>query len=107
MPKATVAGASVADADGVCRTFEPLAVQVGQADEAPAEQDGGESPSAGSNSSESGAPDEKNSNTSGEPPLSPAPTTENPSPQDPTANSAADTTNGSTTASATTSRSKK
>lgn len=106
MPKATVAGGSVADEDGVCRTFEPLPVQHG-GEEPPVAvgdyEEGGDGVSAGNSSSESTETPEKSSTTSDELLPLPAPTTESPSPQTPQDTSGADTTITSTTESDTTS----
>lgn len=114
MPKATVAGASVADEDGVCRTFEPLPVQHGGAQPPVATGDyelvavgdyeeRGEGVSAGNSSSGSIETPGKSSLSSSEPHLPPVPTTESPSPQTPQDASGADTTTTSTTESGTTS----
>jgi len=102
MPKATVAGASIADADGVCRTFEPLDVQHG-GDEPPVVEgdyvEGGEQSSAGNSSSESTDKPVTNSTTSGEPLPPTAPTTESPSPQTQTDTFGVGSTSTSTTGS--------
>lgn len=109
MPKATVAGASIADEDGVCRTFEPLPVQHG-GEEPPVaegdsvEEEGGETPSAGNSSLESSPTPGQSSLTSDQPPRLTAPSAEQSSAPEQTPDSdAASPTTTSTTESGTTS----
>lgn len=81
MPKNTVAGPSIADDDGVTRTFEePLGLEPRTDEEA----DGGERPLAGSNSSESGEMQPPNSYRNDGQSLGTAPNAGPLSPQDPT-----------------------
>lgn len=102
MPKNTVAGSSIADDDGVCRTFEePLDVQ---RDDQGQRVEGGEESSPGKNSSGSTETQPQSSNTNGEPHQPPAPTTESPLPQEVTGDSGAGTTNSSSTESGATSQ---
>lgn len=94
MPKATVAGPSHADEDGVCRTFEPLEVQHG-GEEPPVAQgdyseDEGGVPSAGSSSSASTETPSSSSSGSDQPLRPTAPSAEMSSPQESTDDSGAD-----------------
>jgi len=110
MPKATVAGASEADPDGVCRTFEPLDVQHGGEQPPVAEGDysesGGGASSAGNSSSASTETPDSNSPGSDQPRPQTAPSAEPTSPRESMDGSdAASQTTTSTTGSGTTSRS--